>query len=509
MTEPIADTGQQKYATNSELFRASKKLFLKALVEQQSDDMKLKNISALKCLLLDSDAEIATEALRILTHLLDSGNEEIANYVIDLGLGFLPNVSKDFAQIDFESLVKFVNTLLAKEPSWICDKQLKPIENMIVKSVLSPEAGLVGYGFAMVQKIADYDARIIFNDTRLTTTLIDILKASKNLFDKHAPQENAGTWPSLFQNISQRVKLGHPELFQQLISTLHYLVVKVNKDHVDEKMVQTFTLIFNTIGENPFKSHCVVECLRVLYTLLQKSQDFSKQVESQVLETMRVGICDQRSAVRYFCEIILRQYVFINDGLDAQLMLIKNLDSQLTDQPEEFSSNPSFSALKHFVSIPEEAHVLFSLGFVEALKKGLGLKAWATPCFECIGTCAHTVLHANRLAEKGCLKKILHCYNPEWNAELKSIISKTTDIQAVSLLFCEDQQLVKANVLDHTRAHLVKLLKSRTDIFDQSHISMAEKLTPKDQKAVEAFQNELDKLRKVKAGKVAAKTTSS
>eukprot|EP00493_Phyllostaurus_siculus_P023134 UN23469 len=191
----------------------------------------------MKCLLLDSDKEIAKCALQLLTEMLENGNEELSNYVIDLGLGFLPNVSKDFAEVQFECLVKFVNILLSKEPSWICDKLLKPIENMIVKSVLSPDANLVGYGFSMVQKIADYDARIIFNDTRLPTTL-------------HAPQEKARGWPSLFETIPQRVKLGHPELFQHLISTLNYLILKVNKDHVDEKMEDHFMVIYNTIGEN-------------------------------------------------------------------------------------------------------------------------------------------------------------------------------------------------------------------------------------------------------------------
>lgn len=500
MAEPIQDTGQSKPASNTELFHASKKLFLKAVSENQSDETKLKCIGAMKCLLLDSDKEIAKCTLELLTEMLEKGNDELANYVIDLGLGFLPNVSKDFAEVEFECLVKFVNILLSKEPSWICDKLLKPIENMIVKSVLSPDANLVGYGFSMVQKIADYDARIIFNDTRLPTTLVDILRASKNLFDKHAPQEKARRWPSLFETIPHRVKLGHPELFQHLISTLNYLILKVNKDHVDEKMEETFMIIYNTIGENPFKANSIVECLRILYALVQKSGTFADKVADEVLETMKVGIQDQRSAVRYFCEVILRQFVFIDDGLDAQLMLIKNLHTQLTSNPDEFASNPSFSALKHFSSIPNEAHVLVSLGFTEALKQGLALKAWSTPCFECIGICAHTVLHANRLAEKGCLKQILKEYQPEWNTDVKALISKTTDIQAISFLFCEPD-LLKADVLHHTRLHLVKLLKSRMDIFQPEHISMAEKLSPKNKKSVENFQAQLDKLRKSKASK--------
>jgi len=192
--------------------------------------------------------------------------------------------------------------------------------------------------------------------------------------------------------------------------------------------------------------------------------------------------------------------VLINSGLDAQLMLIKNLESQLSDQPEKFASNPSFSALKHFASIPEEAHILISLGFAEVLKKGLLLKAWAKPSFECIGVCAHSVLHANRLAEKGCLKQILLQHQPTWNADVKTLISKTTDIQAVSLLFC-NPDILKGDMLIHTRAHLVKLLKSRMDIFTQKHITMAEKLSPDNKKDVEEFQKQLDSLRKTKASK--------
>jgi hypothetical protein len=160
MAEAIQDTGQStadsaqqtKRASNTELFRASKKLFLKAVAESQCEETKMRNISALKCLVLDCDPEISKEAMRVLTKMLREGDEQLANYIIDLGLGFLPNISAEFSEVDFKCLVEFVDALLLKEPSWICDKLLKPIENLIIKSVLSPEEGLVGFGFSMIQK---------------------------------------------------------------------------------------------------------------------------------------------------------------------------------------------------------------------------------------------------------------------------------------------------------------------------------------------------------------------